>query len=453
MKKILFLLLVTISSYGQTLQNPTFGNTTTNTLKIKTPATVTSVNFLSTVEADGSIAKIDPVNLPAPSNFYLAGTTTNAGSTKTADIERTGGIKTTVSGVGSAFYGEATGLGYGIYGKSNTGIGGQFFSDTGTALISQINASSVADIFQGQKGVSINYRVTHSGDVTANSYKTPTGTATQTFLANGSILNNPLSGTGTNGYISKWNGTITQSNSLLFETASDIGMGTASPYTLGATFRVFTTNGTDGSGFVSQVNGTTSGRFISTATGTLISEDRNMSIRMFLNGSEKVRLFPSGGVSIGNSTDPGANNLSVTGNSISSSKTITTPPTTSAGTYDILTRNTSTGVVEKVPAPKVYNAVITQTSTGAPTVVVSGINTIGTIVWARSVAGVYVGTLTSAFTNQKTLSFLGAVSSYPSFSYINTTNVNTITINTLNSSGVGTDGMLSNTPVKIEVYP
>lgn len=72
MKKVLFLLLVTISSYGQTLQNPTFGNTTTNTLKIKTPVTVTSVNHLATVEADGSIAKIAPVNLP-----FITGTVTN----------------------------------------------------------------------------------------------------------------------------------------------------------------------------------------------------------------------------------------------------------------------------------------------------------------------------------------------------------------------------------------
>lgn len=51
--------------YGQTLQNPTYGNTTTNTLKIKTPATVTSVNFLTAFGVDGiSVAKIDPVNLP-----------------------------------------------------------------------------------------------------------------------------------------------------------------------------------------------------------------------------------------------------------------------------------------------------------------------------------------------------------------------------------------------------
>lgn len=66
MKKILLLLLFTVYSYGQTLQNPTFGNTTTNTLKIKTPATVTSVNFLSTNEADGSVSKISPINVNIP---------------------------------------------------------------------------------------------------------------------------------------------------------------------------------------------------------------------------------------------------------------------------------------------------------------------------------------------------------------------------------------------------
>ena len=59
MKKILFLLLVTISSYAQTYQNPTFGTVTT-----KTAPTVTSVNYLATVETTGVIAKIDPVNLP-----------------------------------------------------------------------------------------------------------------------------------------------------------------------------------------------------------------------------------------------------------------------------------------------------------------------------------------------------------------------------------------------------
>lgn len=65
MKKYILLLLFMMTGFlqAQILQNPTFGNTTTNTLKVKTPATVTSVNFLSTIELDGSISKISPVNL------------------------------------------------------------------------------------------------------------------------------------------------------------------------------------------------------------------------------------------------------------------------------------------------------------------------------------------------------------------------------------------------------
>jgi len=64
MKKLIFLLLLTISGYGQTLPNPKYGNITTNTLKILTPATVTSTPSLTTTEANGLQKKIDPVNLP-----------------------------------------------------------------------------------------------------------------------------------------------------------------------------------------------------------------------------------------------------------------------------------------------------------------------------------------------------------------------------------------------------
>ena len=37
------------------------------------------------------------------------------------------------------------------------------------------------------------------------------------------------------------------------------------------------------------------------------------SLKFTTNGAERARVFPSGGVSIGNTTDPGAGNLSVTG--------------------------------------------------------------------------------------------------------------------------------------------
>jgi len=59
MKKLLFILLVSIASYGQTYQNPTFG-----TVKTKTAPTVTTTPYLGTVGTDGTISKITPENLP-----------------------------------------------------------------------------------------------------------------------------------------------------------------------------------------------------------------------------------------------------------------------------------------------------------------------------------------------------------------------------------------------------
>lgn len=59
MKKILFLLLLTVASYGQTYQNPTFG-----TIKTMTAPTVTTTPHLGTVETNGTISKITPANLP-----------------------------------------------------------------------------------------------------------------------------------------------------------------------------------------------------------------------------------------------------------------------------------------------------------------------------------------------------------------------------------------------------
>lgn len=50
--------------------------------------------------------------------------------------------------------------------------------------------------------------------------------------------------------------------------------------------------------------------------------------------------------------------------------------------------------------PKVYRALMTQTGTSAPSVTVLE-NTVGTIVWTRSAAGTYVGTLSGAFAENK----------------------------------------------------
>ena len=59
-------------------------------------------------------------------------------------------------------------------------------------------------------------------------------------------------------------------------------------------------------------------------------------------------------------------------------------------------------VSDILPTYKKYIALITQTSTSAPTVVEIE-NTIGPIIWTRTAVGEYEGTLTGAFTNNKTL--------------------------------------------------
>lgn len=75
---ILIFLLLTFGVQAQTLPSPAYNNTTTNTLKIKTPATVTSVNFLPAIDADGiTISKILPENVNinyTPVNYSISNT-------------------------------------------------------------------------------------------------------------------------------------------------------------------------------------------------------------------------------------------------------------------------------------------------------------------------------------------------------------------------------------------
>ena len=61
------------------------------------------------------------------------------------------------------------------------------------------------------------------------------------------------------------------------------------------------------------------------------------SLKFTTNGAERARIFPSGGVSIGNTTDPGAGNLSVTGNVVmaTSGKGIDFSATPGTGTSEL----------------------------------------------------------------------------------------------------------------------
>lgn len=174
---------------------------------------------------------------------------------------------------------------------------------------------------------------------------------------------------------------------------------------------------------------------------------------------------------------------------------ISTIPTTSAGTYDILTRNTSTGVVEKVASSTIatiaspsftgtptaptaatgtnttqiattafvqaikpytnYVAKIQQTSTSDPTASVRENTLSGAIVWTRSGVGTYVGTLSGAFPSDAKTVFYFSKNTPPNYDVqIGWTSTNTVEITTRNASGTLVDGAMGSfNSLEIRVYP
>jgi hypothetical protein len=100
-----------------------------------------------------------------------------------------------------------------------------------------------------------------------------------------------------------------------------------------------------------------------------------------------------------------------------------------------------------------YIALITQSSTSAPTVIELE-NTIGPIVWTRSAVGVYNGTLTGAFTLDKTYVMLSNVLPN-SIVMAKRRDNDTIEINTTNlhsPSAAFHDAHLSKNTLEIRVY-
>ena len=111
-------------------------------------------------------------------------------------------------------------------------------------------------------------------------------------------------------------------------------------------------------------------------------------------------------------------------------------------------------------AIKVYRALLNQDgSDGPPTAIVLQNQLGGDIVWTREEAGVYIGTLTGAFTYLKTSIHLNTGASVNGFQGANWNNVNSIRVQsyTLTSSIGPTygDGKLSpaGNALEIIVYP
>jgi hypothetical protein len=124
-------------------------------------------------------------------------------------------------------------------------------------------------------------------------------------------------------------------------------------------------------------------------------------------------------------------------------------------TTNLTVTNTLNGraVSDILPTYTKYIALISQSSTAAPTVIELE-NTIGPIVWTRTAVGIYFGTLTGAFTASKTYVMLSQVETN-SIVMAERRDNNTIEINTTNlhsPTAAHHDTHLNNNTLEIRVY-
>lgn len=122
-----------------------------------------------------------------------------------------------------------------------------------------------------------------------------------------------------------------------------------------------------------------------------------------------------------------------------------------SGVWSLVQASAAAGGV----AVKAYRALLTQSSTSAPSATVLENSLGGTVVWTRTNAGQYSGTLSGAFPASKTfIMYPGIVGSIASpgevFSVRSSNNV--VIVNT-GTGGTETDSLLSSFPIEILVYP
>jgi hypothetical protein len=102
-----------------------------------------------------------------------------------------------------------------------------------------------------------------------------------------------------------------------------------------------------------------------------------------------------------------------------------------------------------------YQALMTQVGTTAPTVKVLSNSLSGSISWAYTVTGTYTGTLTGAFTANKTACRINADSSNSdTIATIGRTDADSVTVKTLDASAAAlTNSLLADAFLEIIIVP
>jgi hypothetical protein len=253
-------------------------------------------------------------------------------------------VPTTAGGTGLTTY-TAGDLSYYATGTTFTklaiGTIGQILTSTGSApQWTTLSGVAVTTFSAGTTGFTPNSATSGAITLAGTLATTNGGTGLTSFTANSVFYASSTSAIGQSANLT-FNGTtltttgISTSNNLTFTGTGNRIIGDFSNATASnrVAFQSSTTNGNTGVYIIPNGTATTGNltisnnsapdnssiaqlfatsadvRFASTALGT----GTNLPLTIYTAGAERLRVFTSGGVSIGNTTDPGATNLSVTG--------------------------------------------------------------------------------------------------------------------------------------------
>ena len=206
----------------------TTGNEVFNGIKtgINTSSISTAVvlNQTSTSNSAQGILTINKNNSNS-TGLYISGSGGgNGGMLVTNAVE-------TTSVLMSGTYNNSSGSTLDVYTAGSEINGAGIRSQTSGAMPAlRLHSSLTGNLIVGNNNTVDVFTLSRSGTTTATSFIKSGATTTDALLAGGGTLANPVGGTGTSGYLSKWSGAGTQNNSGVFQSAvGNIGIGTINP--------------------------------------------------------------------------------------------------------------------------------------------------------------------------------------------------------------------------------